>query len=108
MKYLQRKPKPLPPGGWKDPRLTRGGEIFGGGVPPVAQSPDAGQYPDPWQDPYGYSQSPVSGLQQGGIVTEPTTALIGENGPEMVVPLGYRPDAKVGPRNALPQMSYAR
>ena len=29
----------------------------------------------------------IPGLQQGGIVTSPTFAMIGEAGPEMVVPL---------------------
>ena len=39
----------------------------------------------------GSRQSPYPGLQHGGIVTRPTVAMIGEAGPEAVVPLrgGY-------------------
>jgi hypothetical protein len=42
------------------------------------------------------------GLQTGGIVTSPTLALIGENGPEAVVPLSgpHRPGATVHIQNA--------
>lgn len=33
----------------------------------------------------------------GGVITEPTLAVVGEDGPEMVVPVGYRASAKVRP-----------
>lgn len=49
----------------------------------------------------------AQGFAQGGVVDKPTTAIIGEDGPEMVVPLSGRPDAKVSPRN-LPMMNYGR
>jgi hypothetical protein len=32
----------------------------------------------------------VQSMAQGGVVTEPTLSLLGEQGPEAVVPLGYR------------------
>jgi SLT domain-containing protein len=37
---------------------------------------------------YGCAKGCIIGLRQGGIVTRPTQALIGEAGPEAVVPLG--------------------
>jgi hypothetical protein len=36
-------------------------------------------------------------LADGGVVTKPTMAVVGEDGPEAVVPLGNRPGAKVRP-----------
>ncbi len=45
-------------------------------------------------------------MAQGQVVTKPTTALLGEDGPEMVVPLNGRPDAKVSTGNL--GMNYAR
>jgi hypothetical protein len=42
------------------------------------------------------------GLADGGVVTKPTYALIGEDGPEAVVPLGgYRARAKTRPSLAM-------
>jgi hypothetical protein len=38
-------------------------------------------------------------MANGGVVDKPTTALLGEDGPEMVVPLSKRPGAKVSPAN---------
>jgi len=35
----------------------------------------------------------VPGFASGGIVTQPTVALLGEQGPEMVIPLGSAPNA---------------
>jgi hypothetical protein len=88
MEYLAKRKKRMNPGvGIPGSQATQTP-----GYNPVSQEPDP-YYPN--------------AFAQGGIVTEPTTALIGENGPEMVVPLGYRPDAKVGPRNAL-RMNYSR
>lgn len=43
------------------------------------------------------------GLADGGIVTSPTLALIGEDGPEQVTPLSYRATAKVRPSMAFQQ-----
>ncbi len=40
---------------------------------------------------------PIKRFAQGGIVTEPTLAMIGENGPEAVVPL-YNKDLSAGPK----------
>ena len=72
--------------------------------------PNTGTYRSPINYPeINAEYQPQEQMAQGGLVTKPTTALIGENGPEMVVPLTHRPDAKVGPGNALtPQMRYGR
>lgn len=43
----------------------------------------------------------IKGLADGGVVSKPTVALIGEDGPEMVVPLGYRARAKTRPSVAM-------
>lgn len=49
-------------------------------------------------EPPGYSDElGVVPMAQGAIVTKPTTALIGEKGPEVVVPLTDQPGAKVSP-----------
>lgn len=117
MQYLRRKANPvsggmpegagagLPPGAMPPP----------GPLPPMAgappqQNPYQNPYPmrPPMEDPNA-PMGPAYGQQfaQGGIVSEPTTAIIGEDGPEMVIPLSGRPDAKVSPRNA-PRMSYGR
>jgi hypothetical protein len=45
----------------------------------------------------GGALSAASFLEDGGIVSEPTVAILGENGPEAVVPLTPRPEAKVRP-----------
>ncbi len=37
----------------------------------------------------------------GGIIDKPTLAVVGEDGPEMIVPLGYRARAKVRPSQAM-------
>ncbi len=42
-------------------------------------------------------EQPVKRFAQGGIVTEPTLAMIGENGPEAVVPL-YNKEPNAGPK----------
>jgi hypothetical protein len=38
-------------------------------------------------------------MADGGIVDKPRNVLLGEDGPEMVVPLSRRPGAKVSPAN---------
>jgi len=45
---------------------------------------------------WGFPQLPVPQLAEGGIVKKPTLALIGERGPEMVVPLPKRRDLVQG------------
>jgi hypothetical protein len=42
-------------------------------------------------------------LDEGGVVTKPTLAIVGEHGPEMVTPLGYRAQAKSRPSVAFGQ-----
>lgn len=81
-----------------------GMQIPMGPAPPIA-GPPMQQNPYPGTPPI----MDTSGQQfgSGGIVDRPTTAIIGEDGPEMVVPLSGRPDAKVSPRN-IPQMNYGR
>lgn len=51
----------------------------------------------PWRQPQSHSGAsvagallPMIGAEQGTVVTEPTIAKVGENGPEMVVPLNPR------------------
>lgn len=46
-----------------------------------------------------YDRNPLAGgpYADGGIVTRPTVAVIGESGPEAIVPLGNRPGAKIRP-----------
>ena len=58
---------------YKLPEYVTGGYYKGKYVPPL---------PPPWE------WSPAPHLQHGGIVTKPTTALLGEAGPEAVIPLG--------------------
>lgn len=41
-----------------------------------------------WQQPGGGWQREIPSMALGGIVTRPTTALIGEGGPEAIIPLG--------------------
>jgi hypothetical protein len=45
---------------------------------------------EPWKAliPFPFTGLPIPGLADGGIVTKPTLAMIGERGPEAVVPLG--------------------
>ncbi len=130
MQYLRKKINPVsgaaPP---FDPGVPApGAQIPIGPTPPVGAGPSMAPPPqNPYQNPYPMkppmvdqmdpSSNPDAGLaangQQfasGGVVTKPTTAIIGEDGPEMVVPLSGRPDAKVSPRNLphRPQMSYGR
>lgn len=45
---------------------------------------------------WGFPKLPVPELAEGGIVNKPTLALIGERGPEMVVPLPKRKDLITG------------
>ncbi len=88
-------------------------------------APDVGAYPGgPYDDPQDMGRDPLYGMgggmqqgmqppmtmAQGGVVSQPTTAILGESGPEMVVPLGGAPGARVGPMNAMqrPQMNYQR
>lgn len=102
MQYLRRKMNPVTGGmpGGVSPGMPQGAQIPMGPTPPMA-APPSNPYPGrpPVQDQQPYAQ--------GGIIDKPTTAIIGEDGPEMVVPLSGRPDAKVSPRN-VPGMSYGR
>ncbi len=61
--------------------------------------------PNPYPPP-GLDQQPPA-FAQGSVVTKPTTAILGEDGPEMVVPLDGREDAKVSPSNLM-KMNYQR
>ncbi len=122
MKYLRNRNKPTP--------APIGGGIPGGaplpmpstatpGPPPMVGAPaedDAGPMlpqPNQFQNPHGAAPLPFwqrqqqgQPMAQGRVVDKPTTALIGEDGPEMVVPLGGRPDAKVSTGNL--KMNYRR
>lgn len=60
----------------------------------------------PEEPDWGSSFGGDSGFQpmvDGQVVTQPTQALIGEDGPEMVVPLNYRASAKARPGMAFGQ-----
>lgn len=85
------------------PPIQTSGGMPGLGIPgsPTPPSP-----PSPY-DPAttGAGSQPMA---NGGVVTKPTTALIGEDGPEMVVPLTHRPNAKVSMANVAPRMNYGR
>lgn len=117
MNYLRKRVHPPPTG--QMPEGTEPGLPQGGMPPPGPMSPMAAPPMNPYQNPYPQrppmvDQPPGMGMPaggqqfaQGGIVDKPTTAIIGEDGPEMVVPLSGRPDAKVSPRN-IPQMNYGR
>jgi hypothetical protein len=50
---------------------------------------------------------PQQAAAQGTVVSKPTNVLLGEDGPEAVIPLNGRPDARVSTAN-LPQMQYRR
>src|SRR6185369_1189463 len=88
-----------PPGG-----MPPGGPPPGGGPPPPAGMPPTNPYRqamggddnDDGSEDYGEADERMA---DGGIVDKPTTALLGEDGPEMVVPLNRRPGAKVSPAN---------
>jgi hypothetical protein len=69
---------------------------------PMPQDTEGNQYQDPFGVPPRQQQ-----MARGRIVDKPTTALLGEDGPEAVVPLNGRPDARVSPR-ILPKMNYGR
>src|SRR6185295_699696 len=67
-------------------------------APPMPEPPPLASPP---------SFNPVgSPLADGKIVTRPTIAIIGENEPEAVVPLSYRPGAKTRPHMALGRRYY--
>lgn len=79
------------PAGWI--KLAAGIAIAGGAVFAISKlmggfgTPKAFP-PPPGGGEYGGAPTPPRPLQHGGIVTGPTRALIGEAGPEAVIPLG--------------------
>jgi hypothetical protein len=101
--------------------LMQGGMIVGGFRVPPGISPGqiytwgspwmTGQ-PATWQpgQPMWWLQQPVPRFQTGGIVTRPTLALLGEAGPEAVVPLQpatHMPVASQPPPVINVQVTYA-
>jgi hypothetical protein len=80
-----------------------------GGVPPILPPgggpPPPGAGPTPPTNPYpglgddDDNENPDQRMASGGVVNKPTTALLGEDGPEMVVPLNRRPGNKVSLAN---------
>jgi hypothetical protein len=125
MKYLNRRkgmpqgaPAGLPDGSMPAPMPQQGA----GPAPVIPQNPNAAM-PGPsiappsmgkpvappqnqYDDPFGVPPQ-QNRFAQGQIVDKPTTALLGEDGPEAVIPLNGRPDAKVSTAN-IPQMNYRR
>jgi N-acetyl-anhydromuramyl-L-alanine amidase AmpD len=64
-----------------------------GQQPVSGQQPVPGQQPIPGQQPGANLENSLFGLriprfQEGGLITEPTLAMVGESGPEAIVPLG--------------------
>lgn len=108
-------PGPLPPVGAGPQAPPSPAQDLDLGVQQSPANPYDNPYPlkppgtmDPDAPPPGTADPrQQQGYAHGGIITKPTTALIGEDGPEMVIPLSGRRDAKVSPRN-LPHMNYAR
>lgn len=114
MKYMRGRQYGMQPNGTRQatPGLPQGMQIPGSPTPPMVPPPSMtppmtqqGQYGNPYP-----RTPPVMDGQRfasGGVVDKPTTAIIGEDGPEMVIPLSGRADARVSPRN-VPGMSYGR
>lgn len=130
MKYLNRRRQPV---GTQMPPGSPAGLPDGSMPPPMPASPDAGTAPqipinpsaapsafrpgipaapapnrvqNPFGEPPNNPPSPPA-FGQGTVVDRPTTAILGEDGPEAVIPLNGRPDAKVSTAN-LPRMNYRR
>lgn len=57
---------------------------------PVMLSKLSKAYDDILYKSHQYANKDVKGFAKGGIVTSPTRALIGEAGPEMIIPLGNK------------------
>lgn len=93
----------VPPPGGSGPPPGMGGPTPGGPPPGAGGPPPGGgqqQQPPPLGgDDNDYQDNPDLRMANGGIVDKPTTALLGEDGPEMVVPLNRRPGNKVSPQN---------
>jgi hypothetical protein len=81
---LQQVPAPAPvvPLPQPGPPVLASPPVVPGGGPPMAAPPVA--LPPP--------PGVIPAMAEGGVVTEPTVALIGEQGPEAVVPLSNTPD----------------
>lgn len=96
-----------PPPGLGAPPPGMGGPPPGGGppMPPPGGGPPPGAGPTPPVNPYpglgddDDNENPDQRMATGGIVNKPTTALLGEDGPEMVVPLNRQPGNKVSLAN---------
>jgi hypothetical protein len=69
--------------------------------PTSTAGPSQPQQSSTMDSPFGRMNFGAQGGQnpmaKGGIVTKPTRALLGENGPEVVIPLSGNPNAKVTP-----------
>lgn len=93
MNYRRR--KPIVPG--QQPQQTQDpnqqGNFPGGYIDPSYDNPMQMQAPQPFRD--------------GGIVDKPTYAVLGEDGPEMVIPLTDRKDNRV-PSYTAARMCYRR
>ena len=62
-----------------------GGDAFGGA--PINSPLTGGRYGEMLGGPQRLDDSQGQMMAGGGIVTEPTRAILGENEPEMVIPL---------------------
>lgn len=91
---------PMPPGG--PPRPPVGLPLGPAGTGPGSPGPPMPFPPrPPMMPPPG-----IRAMASGGIVTKPTVALIGEAGPEAVVPLGQYQPPGVNPNEQLADSQY--
>ncbi len=64
----------------------------------TAQQPQSQSFSSPFgKMNFGNSGNTANPMRRGGIVTKPTRAIIGEDGPEVVIPLSGDADAKITP-----------
>jgi hypothetical protein len=61
-----------------------------------------------WPDPPGWLKKVVPGMATGGIVTGPTLAVVGERGPELVIPAGQNARWAPGLEAAFTKVAEAR
>jgi hypothetical protein len=75
---------------------------------PSPQTAAAAPSQPSFSSPFGNMRfgSQPQAMESGGMVTEPTLAMLGENGPEVVVPMGGNPNAKITPGMMQPRDTF--
>lgn len=92
------------------PQITSAGSATEMPPPPVPETITA--QPQPQQNtfasPFGNMRfgAPPTAMEDGQMVTEPTLAMLGENGPEAVVPMSGNPNAKITPGMMQPRDTF--